>query len=612
MKAACIPCGTLRRATKLALAVTFTLLLWPRLPAAQSQADPESGEQRRAKSVLSAPHAMAVTANPHATRAALAILREGGNAVDAAAAAQFVLNVVEPQSSGIGGGAFLLIYLAKTKQVVAIDGREEAPAAASAGMFLEPDGRPQQFYPRRITGGNAVGVPGLVMALEKALRRYGEFSLARALAPAIALAEEGFAVSPRLARSLERHRERLAKFPATRAVFFAGREPLKAGAWLKQPELAATLRLLAAQGSAAFYRGSLARDIVRAVRKAPINPGRLVLADLEGYDAPLRQPVRSGYRGYTLYGMGPPSSGGVTLFQILQLLEYAPPAGEGPQSAQGIHRFAQAARLAYADRARYLADPDFVQVPVAGLLDTAYARRRAAAHPWKGRLARVEAGSPEGAPSAAGLGAAREHQSTTHLSVVDEARNMVALTSSVEQAFGSGIIVPGRGFLLNNQLTDFSARVADRRGRLIANRVQGGRLPRRTALENPTAAGGKRPRSSMAPTFVFKQGRPLLVLGSPGGPRIIQYVARTLLLVLDKGWDVQAAIAAPHATHLGNRTVLEPSLRAKVLAAELRKLGHDVAFRDQNSGLHAIMIDPISGLLHAGVDPRREGTAAGY
>jgi gamma-glutamyltranspeptidase/glutathione hydrolase len=585
---------------------------------AQSQADPEAGRAAGATRTATAPQAMVATANAHATRAGVAILRAGGNAVDAAAAAQFVLNVVEPQSSGIGGGGFMLIYLAASGRVVSIDGREEAPEAATPDMFLEPGGAPQKFYPRRITGGNAVGVPGLVMALEKAVSRFGRLSLARVLAPAIRLAETGFPVSPRLAASLARHRERLARFPATRRLFFtASGDTLAEGARLMQPELAATLRLLGEGGSAVFYRGEIAADVVRAVRQSPVNPGRLVAADLAGYDAPLRQPVRGSYGAFTLYGMGPPSSGGITVIQIMQLLEAAPPPGRKAQSAAaGLHRFAQAVRLAYADRARYLADADFFDVPAAGLLDVAYARRRAGAIDWDGPLAPVEAGLPPGVARLPGRGAHRERPSTTHLSVVDAERNMVALTSSVEQAFGSGMVVPGRGFLLNNQLTDFSARPTDKQGRPIANRAQGGRRPRRTALDGAGAMGGKRPRSSMAPTFVFRGGKPLLALGSPGGSRIIQYVARVLLDVLEGRRTLAAAIAAPHATHFAGRTFLEPgpgpAATLSKTVAELERLGHKVRIREQNSGLHGIWIDPATGRLHGAADPRREGTVAGF
>lgn len=602
---------------------------------APSRADPGSATApRKAPGVqatngtaanATATNAMVATANDHATRAGLEIMRAGGNAVDAAAAAQFVLNVVEPQSSGIGGGGFMLIYLAQPGRVVAIDGREEAPAAASPGMFLEPSGKPQKFYPDRITGGNAVGVPGLVMALEKAVKRYGSLSLAQVLAPAIRIAENGFTVSKRLASSLTKNKQRLKQFIATRKLFFVGRDKtLEEGSLFVQPELAASLKLLAQRGSEVFYRGEMAKDIVKAVRQARVNPGRMTLADLAAYDAPLRKPTKAFYRGYTLYGMGPPSSGGVTTFQILQLLQAAPPskragaADDGSaddtvkQQAERLHRFVQAVRLAYADRERYLADPDFFDVPLAGLLSPAYARKRAKGMGGHRRLRPAKAGLPAGVASIPGKDSSREHASTTHISVVDSSRNMVALTSSIEQAFGSGMVVPGRGFLLNNQLTDFSAKLIDRKGRLIANRAEGDKRPRRSALERPEAPGGKRPRSSMAPTLVLYKGKPLLTIGSPGGGRIIQYVARVLLDVLDGRKDLQAAISAPHFTHYAGITTLEPGLAGRKMRARLARLGHRVRSAKQNSGLHGIWVDPNSGMLHGGVDPRREGSARGY
>jgi gamma-glutamyltranspeptidase/glutathione hydrolase len=572
------------------------------LARAQTQADPEQGASGRQpmRAPAVAAHAMVAAANPHATRAGLEILRAGGNAVDAAVAALLVLNVVEPQSSGIGGGGFFLIWDHATRRVAAIDGRETAPAATTPELLLQADGTPQPFYPQRITGGRPVGVPGLLRAMDVALRRFGTRSLAQVAAPAIALAEAGFVVSPRLAQSLAQHRERLALFPATREVFFRDGEPVVAGHLLRQPLLARTLRLLAAQGADAFYAGPLADAIVAAVREAPMNPGFLGAADLAAYRAPLREPVRAEYRGFTVVGMPPPTSGGVTLLQILQLLDLQPPHGAPADAPQRLHRFVQAVRLAYVDRARYLADPDQVPVPVAGLLDAAYARRRAAALDWDGPLRSVVPGLPDGVSAHWGRDASPELPSTTHLVVVDEARNVVSVTASVEQAFGIGMVVPGGGFLLNNQLTDFSATPTDAQGHPVAN----------------AAAPGKRPRSSMAPTLVLRDGRPVLALGSPGGARIIQYVAWALVQLLDDspggGRDVQAAVAAPHVTHLGGQTVLEPPLADPATLAALRALGHEVTVRAQNSGLHVIRIDPETGLLHGGADPRREGLAAGY
>ncbi|MCH8844362.1 MAG: gamma-glutamyltransferase [SAR324 cluster bacterium] len=589
-------------------------LFHPRPLLGQTQADPEQGGRLRIVERVTARQGMVVAANSHAARAGREILQAGGNAVDALAAAHFVLNVVEPQSSGIGGGGFLLIYRADSGQVVTIDGREEAPAAVTPDLFLGPDGRPEPFFPDRITGGRAVGVPGLLKALEKAVRQYGRMSLAQVLAPAIRLAEQGFRVSPRLAMLLARHRERLARFPATKAIYFDHRgQTLQAGAMLRQPDLGRTFRLIAAKGSDAFYRGAIARDIVASVNRAPVRPGRMTLDDLAGYDAVLREPVVGSFRGYQIYGMGPPSSGGTTLIEMMNILESQFTHRFDPESATNVHHFVQAARLAYADRRRYLADPDFVPVPWEGLLDKDYAKSRAETGAWEQALAPVEPGRPPGLPpTAMGDGRSSESASTTHLVAVDRERNVATATSSIEQAFGSGMVVPGRGFFLNNELTDFNARPEDGSGRPVANRVEGGKLARRTALDAPESLGGKRPLSSMAPTLMLRAGKPLLAIGSPGGPRIIQYVAWLLLLMIYHDVDLQSAIESPHVTHLGGKTVLEPHWPDHSIIAALEDLGHEVVIADQNSGMHGVWIDWETGLLHSGVDPRREGAAAGY
>ena len=567
---------------------------------AQSAADPEAGGPPRTVPRVGAVHALAVTANPHATAAAVAMLRSGGNAVDAAVTAAFVLNVVEPQSSGLGGGGFAVIHRGRDGDVATIDGRESAPAAVTPVLFLGPDGKPLRFYPERITGGRAVGVPGLVAMLALALERYGTRSLADTLQPAIALAEQGFPVSPRLAAALAGQRERLAQFPATRAVFFDPRaehagETLPEGAPLRQPALARALRELAAHGPDAFYRGPIGAALVAAVRESPVAPGTLSAADLAGYRALLRPPVRSSYRGFTLLGMGPPSSGATTVFELLNLLETQPRPAQGWESPPGVHRFVQAARIAYADRGRYLGDPDFVPVPTAGLVDKGYA----AALDWDAPLQPVAAGTPPGAAPAPRQGRAgpadTESRSTTHLTVADAQGTVIAMTVTIEQAFGSGIVVPGWGFLLNNELTDFEAQPLDEEGRPRANAV----------------APGKRPRSSMAPTLVLRDGKPVLSIGSPGGSRIIQFVAEVLLRVLDDGLTLQDAIEAPHHTVGGPRTFLEPGLADTPLPEALRRLGHRVEFQAQASGLHGIRWSP-AGRLESGVDPRREGAAAGY
>ncbi|HKI99309.1 MAG TPA: gamma-glutamyltransferase [bacterium] len=579
------------------------LLLLPLVARAQTARDPEHSDALRHVARVTADHAMVVTANPYATQAALEMLRSGGNAVDAAATAEWVLNVVEPESSGLGGGGFAVVYAAKSGEVAALDGRETAPAGVTPQLFLGPDGKPIRFYPERITGGRAVGVPGVLAMLALALERYGTRSLAETLQPAIHLAEQGFPVSPRLAASLHRQRERLAHFAATRAVFFDHRpghegETLPAGTLLRQPELAKAFRLIAAQGPDAFYRGPIGKALVAAVRDSPVAPGVMTAADLAGYRARLRPPVRTAWHGYTLYGMGPPSSGATTIFELLNLLATQPLAKGGPLSAPAVHHFVQAARLAYADRARYLGDPDFVPVPTAGLVDPAYAAERARSIVWDAPLGPVHAGTPPGVRSARAWAPQRadtESHSTTHLSIADAQGNLVSMTNTVEQAFGSGMVVPGWGFFLNNELTDFAAEPRDAEGRLRANAV----------------APGKRPRSSMAPTLVFRGHKPVLVIGSPGGSRIIQFVAEVIVRVLDYGMSLQDAIEAPHATMGGHSTDLEPPLAETALPAALERLGHHVRIQAQASGLHGIRFD-AQGRLHGGADPRREGVAAGY
>ncbi|HEX7926625.1 MAG TPA: gamma-glutamyltransferase family protein, partial [bacterium] len=404
---------------------------------AQTAADPESSPgPLRQIAPVEFPHAMVVAAHPLAAQAGVEVLRAGGNAIDAAVATAYALNVVEPQSSGIGGGLFLIAYLAATGQVVALDGREEAPAAVTPDWFLRPNGTPVPFFPDRITGGRAVGVPGAVRALEKARAMFGKLPRNTDLAPAIRLATDGFPAGARVAGQLELHAKRMVQFPATRAAFFPdGEHPVRQGERLRQPDLARTLRLIAEQGDAVFYEGEIARDIVRAVNEAPVHPGRMTLADLAQYQAPLRAPAVSTFRGYTIYGMGPPSSGGVTVQQILAIVGRWSPRPEPLEPALAIHRFAQASRLAFADRNAYLADPDFVAVPLPGLLSPDYLRQRADSLDWRQPLASPLPGKPLGAPTAQQVSEDTEHWSTSHLVVVDAERNMVSLTTTIEQGF---------------------------------------------------------------------------------------------------------------------------------------------------------------------------------
>ena len=559
---------------------------------AQSRIDPEPSTGRGVREPVRARHFMAAAANPHAVRAAVAILRAGGSAVDAAIAAQMVLNVVEPQSSGIGGGAFLLHWERARKKLTSYDGRETAPKAINPRVFRRLGGSRRGFM-RAVGSGAAVGVPGLLRMLELAHRRHGKLPWARLFEPAITVAEGGFAMSRRLHALLRRY-PMLARDDTAREIYFAldGRPKLPGRRIVNRP-LAQVFRRIARRGPDAFYKGSVARDIVAATRFGPGPPGALSLADLANYRALAREPVCGGYRGYKICGMGPPSSGGSTVIQMLGLVERFDVRGPGPTSPRFWHLWGQAGALAFADRNRFLADSDFVRVPVRGLLDPAYIRSRSALITGRPVSGRAKSGRPPGARAEnGGDGISPELPATSHVSIIDSNGNAVSMTTSIEHAFGSRRIV--RGFLLNNQLTDFSFR-ASRGPRLLANRIE----------------AGKRPRSSMAPTMVFgADGQLVLVIGSPGGSRIIGYVAQRIVAVLDWKMNVQAAIDLGHVQSRNLGIELESHTRAVRLAPALRALGHRVRIGPMNSGLHGIQVLP-DGTLLGGADPRREGIAAG-
>jgi len=528
------------------------------------------------------------------------MLKAGGSAIDAAVAVQMVLTLVEPQSSGIGGGAFILHW--DGRRVDAFDGRETAPAQADEHLFLQPDGQPMPFM-QAVVGGRSVGVPGTVRALELAHARYGKLPWPRLFEPAIALARQGFAVSPRLHRLLEDDRA-LRQQPNAAAFYYdPGGRPWPAGHRLKNPALAAVLSEIAQHGSEAFYRGPVAHDLVRRVREAA---GRLSEADLASYQALRREPMCDAWRAYRVCGFPPPSSGHLTMMQILGMLQHttavASPLRDGVPSAPWLHVYTEAARLAFADRNQFIADPDFVAAPGGrwdSLLDDAYLRQRAA---LIGPAAMPSA--PAGAPGASATAFAPQPEQpehgTSHVSIVDAQGRAVAMTTTIESAFGSRLLADGGtglpgGYLLNNELTDFSFAPTAADGRPIANRVQ----------------PGKRPRSSMTPTLVFDRGdgRLLASVGSPGGALIIHYTAKALIASLEWGLDAQQAVALPNFGSVGGPVLLERDRFPAATADTLRALGHRVQEADMTSGLELLLRtgEGWSG----GSDPRREGVVRG-
>lgn len=531
---------------------------------------------------------MVVAAHPLAAESGRAVLEKGGHAVDAAVAVQFVLNLVEPQSSGIGGGAFALVWSAEDGVLTSLDGRETAPAAAGPDYFLRPDGTPMDFW-EAVIGGRSVGVPGTLALLAEMHARWGRLPWAELVAPAIRLARDGFEVSPRLAESIAEARD-LDRFEPTRRLFFEeDGTPKPAGTLFRNPEFAATLETIAREGPEPFYRGELARRIVETVRDAPLNPGVMTLEDLAGYRVVERQPVCVGYRVWTVCGMGPPSSGGLAVGQILGILDHVDMGTLG-HTANGVHAFLEASKLAYADRDLYVADSDFVRVPVEGMLDPVYLTVRAQLLRLDRAMEKAEPGNPPRSARFAPDGSA-EAPGTSHFSIVDADGDIVSMTTTIETGFGSRLSVGG--FLLNNELTDFSF-VPEKDGLPVANRVE----------------GGKRPRSSMAPTIVFgPDDAPVLVTGSPGGSRIIGYVANSIVAVLDWGMDVQQAVAIGHFVNRNGPTDLEEGTEAEAFAAALEARGHEVNVRELESGLHAIHFR--DGRIEGGADPRREGIALG-
>ena len=560
---------------------------------ASDTVSPERATGIAAATVVSAKEHMVAAAHPLAAEAGEKILAAGGSAIDAMIAVQTVLGLVEPQSSGLGGGAFLVYYDASAKRITTLDGRETAPLDATPKLFLDDKGQPMEFFDA-VVGGRSVGTPGTVMLMQEAHNRYGRLPWKDLFAPAEKLARDGFAVSPRLASLIAAEGDKLKTFETTTAYFF-GKDgaPLKAGAILKNFAYAETLSAIAEGGAPAFYTGPIAEAIVDTVRMSGKNAGVLSLTDLANYQVKVRRPVCVSYRALDICGMGPPSSGAVAIGQMLGMLDNFDLKALGKDNPESWRLIGDAQRLAFADRGRYLADTDFVPAPIKGLLEKSYLGERAKLLDGDKALGdeAVSAGKPEWDHAFNfGRDAAIELPSTSHFVIVDKDGNVVSMTTTIENGFGSRLMA--RGFLLNNELTDFSFETHDE-GMPVANRVE----------------PGKRPRSSMSPTIVMKDGKPLLAIGSPGGSQIIGYVAQALIAYIDWGMDVGAVVAMPHAINRFGTYDLEAGTGAEKLADPLKALGYEVKLGDMNSGLHAIEITADG--LRGAADPRREGVAVG-
>lgn len=557
-----------------------------------------------------ASQAMVVTAHPYATQAALETLQSGGNAVDAAIVAQWVLNVVEPQSSGIGGGGFFLYFDAKKRSIHALDGREKAPLRAFPEMFLEPTGEPIRFYPDRITGGLPVGVPGTLKLLKHVHTRFGsgKMRFEELFIPAIQFAQGGVPVSERLAATLQSEAGRLKLFEASRKIFFnPSGGPLNKDETLYQKDLAKTFETIAQKGVGAFYEGEIARAMVETVQKSPVRPGRLQRFDLQFYNVVEREALHGSYRGYDIFTMGPPSSGGVALLEILNILENFSLIFYGA-SADSFHLAMEAQKYAYEDRAQFLGDPDFVKIPLDKILSKDYARKKAREIKFQeARL--VEFQAEEASLSA--------QSNTSHISIRDSEGNMVSYTTTIEHPFGSAMVVPGWGFLLNNELTDFdvvprASKVLNAvapKGSLLNSAVERAQLKLK-----PNAAGPeKRPRSSMCPVIIFRNGLPFLIAGSPGGSLIIPTVQEIIMYLIDFKMPPEQVLSAPRFAARGNRIEAEQVfLEDAEVIRSLKGRGHFFKLRKPFGNAQAIFFDSKTDTLTGVSDPRGDGEAQGY
>lgn len=576
------------KASTLALLVS-TSLITPILFAAQTTDNvaPEAATGLTKQNLVEGKEWMIASANPYASEAGAEMLRKGGNAIDAMVATQLVLGLVEPQSSGIGGGAFLVYWNAKQQELTTFDGRETAPLEVTPQLFQDDKGQPLKFYDA-VVGGRSVGTPGTVKLMWDTHQKLGKLDWKTLFEPAIELAISGFTVSPRLATLVDNDQEFLQRSPAAKAYFFNhDGSPIKAGQQLKNPDYAKTLQVISEQGAVAFYQGKIAQDIVNTVRNETSNPGVLNLIDFTAYQVKEREPVCAPYRQYAICGMGPPSSGALALGQIMGVLSHYPISDMGKGNVQSWRLLGDASRLAFADRGKYMADSDYVPMPTQGLLDKKYLEKRAELLKGKDALAETSAGSPPWShANNYALDEAIELPSTSHFSIVDKDRNVVSITTTIENGFGSRLMVGG--FLLNNELTDFSFR-SHVDGVPIANRIE----------------PGKRPRSSMAPTIVMEGNKPYMAIGSPGGSQIIGYVAKTLVAHLDWGLNLQQAIDLPNMNNRFGAFEIEKDTTAEAWVPKLEKLGFKVQVKELNSGVQAIKLQGNS--LVGAADPRREG-----
>ena len=563
-------------------------LILPLLLALSACAPASNQAPATAASAANRAPGMVSAADPRAAEAGRWALNQGGSAADAAIAIQIALTVVEPQSSGIGGGGFFVYHDSKSGQVRTYDGRETAPHSAGPDWFFGPDGKPLP-HPQAVPGGRSVGVPGNIRLMALVHSKHGKLPWPKLFEPAIRLARDGFAITPRMQRSLAGNSDLAASTPWGRNQFYqANGEPKAVGTTLRNPELARFLETLAERGPDWFYTGPPAQNLVRTVTTAANNPSPMTLGDLASYDAKEREVPCGTYRGHRICGMGPPSSGATTVFAVLKQLERFDLAGLGPDSPEAWHLIAESMRLAYADRGTYLGDPDHVAVPVAGLMDPAYLASRSALIEPKRALTQVAAGTPPGAKAAAAA-VSGEVPSTSHLVATDRWGNVATLTSTIESVWGSGLTVDG--YFLNNELTDFSyAPAAD--GKIVANQVE----------------GGKRPLSSMSPTIVYgPEGKVRIALGAAGGPTIIMQVAKAIIGVIDWKLDAQAAIALPGMFTRGGRVMVERGTALERMIPALAALGHDVT--PSEPPFKANAVEWRGGRWIGAADPRSEGVA---